>query len=78
MTASSPTLAELLADGWTRCFIADEPRLSEAVETYLELGLEVRLVPVPEDEAQCSECMRLAPERYRLILTRPPARTSGG
>ncbi|MFH1111325.1 MAG: hypothetical protein V1790_19330 [Planctomycetota bacterium] len=26
--------AELEAQGWTACFVADEPRLSEAVELY--------------------------------------------
>ncbi len=66
------TAAELLAAGWKRCFIADEPSLSEAVAAYEELGLEVRLVPVPEDELrECSECMRLVPDRFRLIFTRP-------
>jgi hypothetical protein len=65
------TAAELAERGWTRCFIADEPRLSEAVATYEELGLEVLLLPVPEEELACSECLRAAPERYRLIFTRP-------
>lgn len=60
----------LLAAGWQRCFIADEPRLSEAVELYRELGLEVRLLPVPLDDAGCTECMRADPARYRVIYTR--------
>jgi hypothetical protein len=61
---------ELEAQGWQRCFVADEPRLSEAVATYRELGLEVRLVPVPVGEGPCSECMMAAPDRFRLIYTR--------
>jgi len=56
--------------GWQRAFIADEPRLSEAVETYRELGFEVRLAPVPEGDDECTECMTRDPDRYRLILVR--------
>ncbi len=40
---------ELLADGWTRQFNTDEPRLSEAVEMYQQMGLEVHLEPVIVD-----------------------------
>jgi tRNA(Ile)-lysidine synthase TilS/MesJ len=64
------TEAELLAEGWKRCFVADEPRLSEAVETYRELGYDVVLLPVPPDDGECTECMRQAPERFRVIYTR--------
>ena len=31
---------ELLADGWTRQFNTDEPRLSDAVEKNQQMGLE--------------------------------------
>ena len=61
---------ELLASGWQRAFIADEPRLSEAVAAYEELGFEVRLEPVPADDSECTHCMTRDPERYRLIYTR--------
>jgi len=70
MSRGDPSPEELAAAGWERCFLADEPRLSEAVETYLELGLEVLLLPPREEEAECSECLRLQPERYRVIYTR--------
>ena len=69
MTSIS-TEAELLAQGWERRFIYDEPRLSEAVEIYRELGFEVKLLPVPPDDIDCSECMKEEPERYRVIYTR--------
>ena len=65
--ASAP---ELEAQGWQRCFVADEPRLSEAVAAYRELGLDVRLVPVPVGDDACSECMKAAPDQFRLIYTR--------
>ena len=64
------TEAELLAQGWERRFIYDEPRLSEAVETYREIGFEVTLLPVPPDDVDCSECMKENPQRYRVIYTR--------
>ncbi len=67
---SDPTEAELQRAGWRRCFVADEPRLSEAVETYRELGFEVRLAAVAEDHAECTECMKMAPDRFKVIYTR--------
>jgi hypothetical protein len=64
---------ELLARGWTRQFNTDEPRLSEAVEMYQEMGLEVRLEPVvidPESEV-CQMCFEQDCDRYKTIWTRP-------
>jgi hypothetical protein len=59
--------------GWTRMTTTDEPRLSELVELYRELGFEVLLRPVSREElgGPCSECMLATPERYRTIYTRP-------
>ena len=65
-----PSPEALAGAGWERCFLADEPRLSEAVETYLELGLEVLLLPPHDDEVSCSECLRAQPDRFRVIYTR--------
>ena len=49
----------------------DEPRLSELVEMYREIGYEVHLEPFdPQDHPGCSECMRLTPEKYRTIYIR--------
>ncbi|MFQ5601034.1 MAG: hypothetical protein ACE5G2_10845 [Candidatus Krumholzibacteriia bacterium] len=64
------TEADLLAQGWERRFVYDEPRLSEAVETYRELGFEVVLLPIAADDSQCTECMQQEPDRYRVIYTR--------
>lgn len=75
--AERRTEEELLARGWQRCFIADEPRLSEAVETYEELGFEVTLLPVPLDDGDCTECMRQQPERFKVIYTRRRAEGEG-
>jgi hypothetical protein len=59
--------------GWTRRTTIDEPRLSELVELYEELGFEVMLRPVSRDELgdACSECMLATPQRFRTIYTRP-------
>ncbi len=64
--------------GWTRTTTIDEPRLSELVELYEELGHEVILRPVSREELgdDCLECYLLQPERFRTIYTRP-ARSEG-
>lgn len=64
---------ELRKEGWTRCTTYDEPRLSEIVEMYQELGLAVHLEPFhPEEEPDCAECMLEAPESFRTIYVRSP------
>ena len=64
---------ELLAQGWTRQFSTDEPRLSEAVELYEQIGLEVHLEPVTmePDSEECRGCFEEDCDRYRTIWTRP-------
>ena len=67
------TEEQLIAQGWTKQFNTDEPRLSEAVEMYKEMGLEVRLEPVvidPESET-CQMCYEQDCHRYQTIWTRP-------
>lgn len=67
---------ELRAQGWTRQFLADEPRLSEAVDLYRSLGLEVHLEPLsPAEGGECRSCLEADLERFRVIYTRP---TRGG
>jgi hypothetical protein len=73
---------ELLRDGWERRFIACEPRLSEMVEMYEEIGLKVHLEPLPareemeKDDANacsdsgCTICFDAGRERYRIIFTK--------
>jgi hypothetical protein len=69
---SSEREEELLAQGWTRQFVANEPRLSEAVEVYESLGMEVLLEPLPAEgeEGECRSCLDAAPEQFRIIYTR--------
>jgi hypothetical protein len=63
---------ELLAQGWTRQFVAGEPRLSEAVELYQSLGYEVLMEPLPAraEEGECRSCLEVDMDRYRIIYTR--------
>ncbi len=74
VVTSSSREKELESQGWVRQFVAEEPRLSEAVELYLSLGMEVHLEPLDPDEAQedgqCTECLRGSRERMRVIYTR--------
>lgn len=63
---------ELVQAGWTKQSTHDEPRLSDVVEMYAEMEVEIHLEPFdPEKEQGCIECMRLSPERYKTIYTRP-------
>jgi len=62
---------ELTRQGWKRQATYDEPRLSEMVSMYREIGLEVHLEPFdPAEEPGCTECMAKMPEQYKTIYTR--------
>ena len=62
---------ELARLGWERQSTYDEPRLSEMVDTYREIGLEVHLEPFdPDQESGCADCMAATPEKYKTIYTR--------
>ena len=65
-------LGEIDLSGWERRTTIDEPRLSELVALYSELGFEVMLRPVSKDELgeECTECLMAKPDRYRTIYTR--------
>lgn len=61
---------ELVKDGWEKQSVLSEPRLSEAVEMYEELGLEVRVEPVDLEcmDEDCKECF--VGEDCKVIFTR--------
>jgi len=62
---------ELIRQGWEKRTTYDEPRLSEIVEMYKEIGFEVHLEPFnPDEELGCAECMKATPENYKTIYTR--------
>ena len=74
-------------EGWTRRFVAGEPRLSEAVEAYNQAGFEVCLQPIQTDEHECETCLgeeksdqdgnecrvcfKGSEDKYKIIFTRP-------
>ena len=68
----------VVEEGWKRRMVASEPRLSEIVEMYEQLGFEVRLEPLdPQDpswdEDECTVCLDdpSQAEEMRLVYTRP-------
>lgn len=70
-----------MTQGWKKQFLANEPRLSEAVEEYRRLGFEVHLETVDPQACAasqgCASCFQLpeAAERFRVIFTRPGQKT---
>ncbi len=58
---------------WIKRNVVEEPRLSELVDLYKELGFEVKLesyqpgCDMPED---CNSCMMENLEKYKVIYTR--------
>jgi len=62
---------KLIEQGWTRQSTNDEPRLSELVQIYRDIGYEVHLEPFhPEEEAGCSQCMQTAADHCKTIYVR--------
>ena len=61
---------QLVKEGWERQSVLSEPRLSEAMEMYEELGLEVRVesVDVEGMDEDCRECF--VGEDCKVIYTR--------
>lgn len=82
MEKQESRLEALKREGWTRQFVACEPRLSEAVELYKETGYEVHLEPMPKADnpfdfpqamtgSECTTCFEGSEENYKIIFTRP-------
>jgi len=65
---------KLIKEGWQKQATYDDPRLSEMVEVYQEIGLEVHLEPFnAENESGCTGCMQLMPDLFKTISTRRKA-----
>ncbi len=71
---------ELTKAGWEKRFVTCEPRLTEMVEAYRQIGLEVHLEPLPQKKdierigcstKDCTICFDQDSEKYRTIYTRP-------
>ncbi len=61
---------ELKKEGWEKRFTIDEPRLSEMVKQYQEIGFEVLVDPVDALSEECTTCITNSIDRYRTIYTR--------
>ena len=78
MTWTTCSEVRALEESWKRRMVASEPRLSEIVQMYEDLGFEVRLVPLDDndpgwDEDECTLCLEDPgeAERTRVVYTRP-------
>ncbi len=82
MDKKEPRLEELEKEGRKRQFVANEPRLSEAIELYKETGHEVHLEPMPKPDepfdfpqamtgSECTVCFEGSEDNYKIIFTRP-------
>jgi hypothetical protein len=61
----------LRAEGWLERFTASGVRLKEAVESYRELGLEVKTVPVNQLGLNaCTTCFDDPADQTMMIFTR--------
>ena len=68
---------ELSQLGWTRRTIMDEPRLTELVDAYKDLDLEVHLEPLTQEilkelGEECKACYIDHWNNYKIIFTREP------
>jgi hypothetical protein len=77
-------IERLEKEGWVRQFVANEPRLSEAVGLYKELGFDVHLEPLPagqecetcagtegdKERGECRVCFEGFEDQYKIIFTR--------
>ncbi len=62
---------ESQASGWEKRGVYDDPRLTELIQMYEELGFIVRTEPFhPESETGCRECMRNHPDTYKVVYTK--------
>ncbi len=62
---------ELISEAWKKQATYDDPRLSEMVEMYKEIGLAVHLEPFnTANEKGCTGCMALFADQLKTIYTR--------
>ena len=61
----------LIGEGWEKQATYDDPRLSEMVDMYKEIGFDVHLEPFnAANEEGCTGCMALFPDQFKTIYTR--------
>lgn len=77
MSISNERETQLAAEGWKRQTMINEPRLSEIVQEYQDLGFEVLVEPINpgacESSSQCTSCFdnpQFA-KQFKIVFTRP-------
>lgn len=66
LPADSSREAKLLAEGWTRQTTIGEPRLSELIQAYRELGYEVEVIEHRIEGDGCNTCFEADKELGRV------------
>jgi len=62
---------KLINEGWEKKATCDNPRLTEMVAMYEEIGFEVHLEPFnAKNEDGCTACMQQFPDQFKTIYTR--------
>lgn len=68
---SSELVDKLKAEGWVERFTASGTRVQEAIETYRELGLQTKAVPVNQLGLNgCTTCFDDPADQTVMIFTR--------
>ena len=62
---------KLIRSGWQKQGIYDEPRLSEVVQIFDEIGFDVKLEPTRLDEMSgCTDCLKSNILQYKTVYTK--------
>lgn len=69
---SIPADSKLVAEGWTRRYLADPDRAQEAIDLYASLGYEVKSQTLTPDDfgPNCGDCASVVCRTYVMIYTR--------
>lgn len=70
--AFPPPLTPPERDGWEVRYVGTEPRISEVIELYRELGFEVLVEPYipPPDCGECKTCLESAGDGMKVVYVR--------
>ncbi len=62
---------ETRSEEWVRRGIYDDPKLSQIINMYEEIGFTVRVEPFkPGMEPGCIECIKENPDKYKVLYTK--------
>ena len=67
--------SETQIKGWERRGIYDDPKLTQIVKMYEEIGFSVKVEPFkpgkePGIETGCTECIKENPDKYKVLYTK--------